>query len=154
MGSRERRHLQRRTENMSFKNIVVHHLVKSEDLNHHGTLYAGRAAEWLVEAGYCAAASLSDPEAIVCLNISGMTFTRPVPKGNIIRYESKIIKAGTTSLIAYIQVHLAATEEFVFDGFMTFVHVDVHGHKTPHGLKIVAETEAEKALQAKIPQHS
>ena len=31
-------------------------LVKGEDLNHHGTLYAGRTAEWFVEAGFIAAA--------------------------------------------------------------------------------------------------
>ena len=29
----------------------TYHLVKSEDLNHHGTLYAGRNAEWFVESG-------------------------------------------------------------------------------------------------------
>jgi hypothetical protein len=27
-------------------------LVKSEDLNHHGTLFAGRTAEWFVESGF------------------------------------------------------------------------------------------------------
>ena len=135
---------------MSFKNIVLHHLVKSEDLNHHGTLYAGRAADWLVEAGYCAAAALSDPEYLVCFNISGMTFTRPVPKGSIIRYDSEIVEAGSTSLTAYIQVHIVNTEAFVFDGHMTFIHVDAAGHKTPHGIKVIAETEEEKRLQAII----
>jgi acyl-CoA hydrolase len=139
---------------MSFKNIVLHHLVKSEDLNHHGTLYAGRAADWLVEAGYCAAAALSDPEYLVCFNISGMTFTRPVPKGSIIRYDSQIVKAGSTSLTAYIQVHLVGTEEFVFDGFMAFVHVDAKGHKAPHNIKIIAETDEEKRLQSMVPKHS
>jgi len=27
-----------------------YHLVKSEDLNHHGTLFAGRSAEWTCSA--------------------------------------------------------------------------------------------------------
>jgi len=41
-------------------------LVKSEDLNHHGTLFAGRSAEWFVEAGFIAAASVLPPKNIVC----------------------------------------------------------------------------------------
>ena len=32
------------------KEYKISHLIKSEDLNHHGTLFAGRTAEWLVEA--------------------------------------------------------------------------------------------------------
>jgi len=31
--------------------MVTMRLVKSEDLNHHGTLFAGRTAEWFVESG-------------------------------------------------------------------------------------------------------
>ena len=31
------------------------HLVKGEDLNHHGTLFAARAAGWFAEAGFAAA---------------------------------------------------------------------------------------------------
>jgi len=50
-------------------------LVKSEDLNHHGTLFAGRTAEWFVESGFIAAASILDPKTIVCLKIHGMYFT-------------------------------------------------------------------------------
>jgi hypothetical protein len=30
---------------------VVLHLIRSEDLNHHGALFAGQMAKWLVEAG-------------------------------------------------------------------------------------------------------
>ena len=37
---------------MKIKSFSTYHLVKSEDLNHHGTLYAGRSAEWFVEAGF------------------------------------------------------------------------------------------------------
>ena len=34
------------------------HLVRSEDLNHHGTLFAGQMAKWLVEAGVITASRL------------------------------------------------------------------------------------------------
>ena len=47
----------------------THRLVKSEDLNHHGTLFAGRSAEWFVEAGFVAASSLLNPKYLICLKI-------------------------------------------------------------------------------------
>ena len=42
--------------------VVTSRLVKSEDLNHHGTLFAGRTAEWFVESGFIAATSLLNPQ--------------------------------------------------------------------------------------------
>ena len=38
---------------MRFQTLVTNRFVKGEDLNHHGTLFAGRAAEWFVESGRC-----------------------------------------------------------------------------------------------------
>ncbi len=55
---------------MDIQTIQICHLVKSEDLNHHGTLYAGRTAEWFVETGFVSAAKLLPPERIVCLRDS------------------------------------------------------------------------------------
>jgi len=50
---------------MNMETLTIYHLVKSEDLNHHGTLFAGRGAEWLVEAGFIAAANLLPPQFIL-----------------------------------------------------------------------------------------
>lgn len=123
----------------------AYHLVKTGDLNHHGTLFAGRTAEWFVEAGFIAAAGLAEPENIVCLKIHGMQFTRPVPSGAIICLESRIVFAGRTSLIAHIRSVLE--NEVVLDGFITFVHVDDRGKPAPHGLTISASTDEERELQ-------
>lgn len=127
---------------MSLQTFVTHHLVKSNDLNHHGTLFAGRGAEWLVEAGFVAASNMTNPENTVCLNIHGMVFTRPVPKGSIIRYESKVVYAGRTSMVVFIKVMMSKDESFVLDGFMTFIHVNTEGHPAPHGL-VVEPVDAE-----------
>lgn len=121
------------------------HLVKSEDLNHHGTLYAGRSAEWFVEAGFIAAARLKSPESIVCLKIHGMTFTRPVRCGEIATYNSKIIYAGRTSLVAFVEMF--AKEQLVVNGFITFIHVDENSNPLEHGIKIDPVTEEDKKLQ-------
>ncbi len=67
------------------KVFKISHLVKSEDLNHHGTLFAGRTAEWLVEAGFVtAAAEHGRPQDVLCVNVHGFTFKRPVEKGDIL----------------------------------------------------------------------
>lgn len=138
---------------MNVKKFITHHLVKSEDLNHHGTLFAGRGAEWFVEAGFVAASSITAPENTVCLNIHGMVFSRPVKRGRIIRYESKVVYAGRTSLMVYVHVVLGDTEEFVVDGFMTFIHVNSEGRPTPHGLVIEATDPEDIALQERAKQY-
>ncbi|HWR41286.1 MAG TPA: hotdog domain-containing protein [Patescibacteria group bacterium] len=131
------------------QNFTLHHLVKGNDLNHHGTLFAGRGAEWFVESGFIAAASLSSPEHVVCVNIHGMVFSRPVPKGSIIRFDSKLIYTGRTSMTVYVRAILPKDAAFVVDGFLTFIHVDGEGKSSPHGLTVTATDPEDIALQAK-----
>jgi len=133
---------------MKIKTCTSHRLVKNEDLNHHGTLYAGRSAEWFVEAGFIAAAALTKPENIVCLKIHGMTFIRPVSPGEIIVFESRIILAGRSSLHAHVR--MLAKGEFVVDGFITFVHVDHEGRSQPHGIAITPTSPEDQALQERL----
>lgn len=127
---------------------ITNRLVKNEDLNHHRTLFAGRSAEWFVEAGFIAAASLTHPENIVCLKIHGMTFLRPVKGGEIVTFESRIIMAGRTSLHAHIRMRVK--DEFVMEGFITFVNVDIDGRARPHGIEITPASEADQVLQKRI----
>ena len=118
----------------------------SADLNHHGTLYAGRGVEWMVEAGLIAACDATKSEHIVCLRINALLFRKPVPMGQLLRYAGKIIYAGRTSLIAYVKVTNSITEEFIVDGFFTYVYVDKDGKAVPHGVTIEAETEEDLRL--------
>jgi acyl-CoA hydrolase len=129
---------------MEISTYTTHHLVKGEDLNHHGTLYAGRAAEWFVEAGFIAAAGLVPPHHIVCLRIHGMQFIHPVRPGEIVHFSSKIVATGKSRLIAFIEMR--ACEKEVVKGFITFVNVDSEGHAFPHGITIVPATEEDIAL--------
>ena len=130
---------------MDIKTFVIHHLVKGEDLNHHRTLFAGRDAEWVVEAGFIAAASLLPPVNVVCVKVHGMLFRRPVHPGEIIRFESKVVLTGRTRLVSYVRALVG--EELAVDGFITFVYVDEQGKPQPHGLQMMAETPEDQALQ-------
>lgn len=122
-----------------------YHLIKSEDLNHHGTLYAGRSAEWFVEAGFTAVAAMTRPENVVCLQIHGMTFKQPLRLGEVACYESRVVLAGRTKLVTHIQV--IRNKEKIVDGFITFIHVDKDGRSSPHGIEITPLTAEDIELQ-------
>ena len=124
-------------------------LVKSEDLNHHGTLFAGKTAMWFVEAGFIAVASLTHSENIVCLNIHGMLFKKPIGNGHVVRFESRVVLAGTTRLVSYVKVLENSDEDFLLDGFISFIHVDLKGKPVPHGIVIEATDPEDLALQEK-----
>lgn len=129
---------------MSTTTYTTYHLVKSEDLNHHGTLYAGRTAEWFVESGFIAAASLTKPENIVCLKIHGMTFTAPVRPGSLAQFTSKVVYTGRSKIVVMIKLSVKETD--VVKGFISFVNVDKDTNPLPHGVTIVPETDEEKEL--------
>ena len=134
---------------MKPKVYVIHRHVKGQDMNHHRTLFAGRSAEWFVEAGFIAAAGLTSPERVVCANIHGMVFSKPVQSGDILRFESRVVFAGRSRLVSYVRVVFDRNEELGLDGFLTFVHVDEQGRPLPHGIVIDAVDPEEIRLQEK-----
>ena len=132
---------------MGLKTHSICRLVKSEDLNHHGTLFAGKTAMWFVESGFIAAAGYTHPENILCLKIHGMLFKKPVQNGQVIRFESKVVLTGTTRLITYVSVVDNNSDVFCLDGFISFVHVDHNGKPLPHGIIIEASDPEDVLLQ-------
>jgi acyl-CoA hydrolase len=125
---------------------VTMRLVKSEDLNHHGTLFAGRTAEWFVESGFIAATTLLNPQNVVCLKIHGMFFTSPAKSGEVLKFSSKIVYTGKTSLTAYVQVNKQSVEKPLVDGFVTFIHVDESTKPFPHLIEVKPQTDEDKSL--------
>lgn len=128
------------------KPVLTTRLVKSEDLNHHGTLFAGRTAEWFVESGFIAAASLLNPKYIVCLKIHGMTFSKPAKPGQILRFVSKIVYTGRTSLVCNVKVVKVDSDEPFVNGFITFINVNDETKSNPHFIEICPVTDEDKAL--------
>lgn len=131
---------------MELGHITARHLIKGEDINHHGTLYAGRGAEWMVEAGFMAASAATDSENIVCMRINSLLFVTPAAKGQMVKLESKICFAGRTSLTAYVRVSNGNTGDFIVDGFFTYVYIDDEGRPQPHGVEVHPKNEAEEEL--------
>jgi acyl-CoA hydrolase len=129
------------------KEYICSRLVKSEDLNHHGTLFAGRTAEWFVESAFIAAAStMGDPEKVVCLNIHGFVFRTPINRGEIVKFTSKVVYVGKTSIVVYTKLDMELNKIQPVEGFITFISVDADGKKVPHGL-VMDEPKDEEEIQ-------
>lgn len=117
------------------------HLVKGEDLNHHGTLFAARAAAWLVEAGFAAAAcEHGDTDEIVLRNLQNMSFSKPVKKGSVVKFESRVIFAGSTSLMVAVTAKDAMSGELAIEGYITFVTIDKETKKKKQHNVVLDET--------------
>lgn len=132
------------------REFVTTRLVKSEDLNHHGTLFAGRMSEWFVEGCFIAAATThGNPEEIVCIKLHGLKFGRPAKKGQIIKLTTKVVLTGNTSITVYGKVTGLDDNDISVDGYITFVCVDGAGKKRFHGIETpAASTPEEEGLIA------
>ncbi len=121
--------------------VVTTRLVKSVDLNHHGTLFAGRMAEWLVETGFLTArqALACDPRNIVCVRLHGMDFKRSAENGATVLLEGRVAHVGNRSLTVYVECFTLAplTNERtqITEGFATFTKI-VEGKSVPHDLSV------------------
>lgn len=135
------------------KEYKISHLVKSEDLNHHGTLFAGRTAEWLVEAAFIAAAATHGrPQDILCVNVHGFTFKKPVQKGDILTIHSRIVKTGTTSMMVHVKTLCEIDPGQNVEGFVTFVCVEPDTKKKrAHNITL---DEAESEEEAKLRERA
>ena len=138
---------------MALEKIKACRLVKSEDLNHHGTLFAGRCAEGFVESGFIAVAGKLDPQFVVCLKIHGMEFLHPVRAGSVLTFESRIAAVRRSTITVYVRSYESATPERIFsDGFITFCYVDENTHSRPHGLVVEPESEEEIGLNRRAAE--
>lgn len=113
------------------------HLVAGEDLNHHGTLFAARAAGWFVEAAFTAAACAYGKNEIVCRNLNSMSFKRPVQPGTVLKFLTRIVYTGKSSFIVDVSAVDALNGEEAIEGMVTFVTVDEKtGKKTEHQIML------------------
>lgn len=131
------------------KEYETFHLVKGEDLNHHGTLFAARAAAWLVEAGFVAAAcEHGNNDEVVLRNLHNMSFSKPVQKGTIVKFVSRVVYTGSTSIIVSVLAKDAMSAAVYVEGYITFVTIEEgSGKKKVHGILLDDAEDAEELRQ-------
>ncbi len=122
------------------RETMISHLVKPEDLQHHGTLFAGQMAKWFVEACFVAATRLHGrPKDIVCVQVHNLHFAKPANNGDIIEIRSNVAFTGSTSITVHGEVFINEDETPAISGFVTYVTVDSDGKPYKHGLSLPAE---------------
>lgn len=123
------------------------HLVKQEDLNHHGTLFAARAAAWVVESGFATAAcEHGNTDDIVLRNLQNMSFFRPVKPGVVVKFTGRVVYAGSSSIMVAVTAENAVTGEPAIEAFITFVTIDkINGGKKPHNICLDENADEEEA---------
>ncbi len=119
---------------------IISHLIRPEDLQHHGTLFAGRMAEWFVETCFIAACRLTGkPQDIVCVQVHGMNFKKPANNGDIIEIKSRVAYLSRTSITVHGQAFINQNKASAVSGMITFVTVDKENKPYAHGLVLSEE---------------
>ena len=122
------------------RETIISHLIKPEDLQHHGTLFAGQMAKWLVEACFVSATRLvGKPKDIVCVQIHGMGFKKPAQNGDIIEIRSRVAYTGNTSITVHAEAFINEDAIPAVTGLATYVTVDSQGKPYKHGFTLPEE---------------
>lgn len=137
------------------KQFETSRLITGKDMNHHDTLFAGRMAEWFAEATFLGASDLygkyGETDHLVAVEIHSMKYLGPSFNGDMIRFISKGVKAGRTSLTVYTKALVNDTDIKVAEGLVTFVCVNGDKQKIPHNIVLdEPETEEEKNIIEKF----
>ncbi len=83
------------------------------------------SAEWLVEAAFVAAASEHGrPQDVLCINIHGFIFKKPVAKGTILNIAFTGVKVGHTSIVVYVKAVSEIEKHSMLMDFLLLVCVE------------------------------
>lgn len=120
------------------KTYKTTHMVRMEDLNHHQNLYAGRGIEWMIEAAFIAAAlEHGEKHGLLYRNTHQFSFEKSVEPGEVISYNSTVVRVGKTSLTIRVALISEGDGEQKAEGYTTFVTVKPHSHeKVNHGITL------------------
>jgi len=125
-------------------------MVLGDDLNHHDTLFAGKASLYIVECGFLAVQDFLQTNHIVCLGLDGFRFLRSVHKGTMIDLKSTIVHAGTSSVGVYVEMDTFPDRKLAAEGFLSFVHInEADGSAVPHHVTLAAADETTAALRSR-----
>lgn len=114
------------------------HLVKSEDLNHHHTLYAGRCVEWCVQIAYITAEQCFEaPQPLVFMSIRSLSMRAPARVGDILEYSGTVDYIGDSTIGVRVDAKITQPrndQKTVATGTFLFCTVDGEGKSLSHGL--------------------
>lgn len=122
------------------------HMVRMEHLNHHANLYAGQGIEWMMESTFIAAClAHGDAAGLVFKNTHQFNFMKSVQLGDIIGYESVVVRTGRTSMTMRVGMVNEMTGELMAEGYATYVTIDPETRKPlAHSVVLDETTDPEE----------
>ncbi|MFL2630282.1 MAG: acyl-CoA thioesterase [Thermodesulfobacteriota bacterium] len=132
---------QKRKSTMATSSIMVF----PSDTNDYGTMYGGRLIEMMDMVGGICARRYSGHKAVTA-SIEDMQFNKPINRGDIIEFTSKVIYTGNTSLVIKTKVTREAYDEdkeLCARAYFVFVAMDKDGKPTQVP-ELVLHTEKDK----------
>ena len=118
---------------MSDPYIAIQTIMMPKDTNRHGTIFGGVLLANIDLAGAIAATRElqlrgGNPKAsFVTVALNRVEFKKPVLVGDVVRFETRIVKVGRTSMTVHIDVNVerGAQTIHVTDAEAVFVGVDL-----------------------------
>ena len=110
--------------------------VKMEHMNHHDSMYAGTAADWLCEFAFMGLAkAIGRQDGFVMSRIMEIQFVKPILLGTLLDFRYEVAHYGRTSFEGELEAGDLLFEERIFlKARFLFVNIDEQGDKCPHGL--------------------
>ena len=119
-------------------------MVFPSDTNDYGTMYGGRLIEMMDMVGGICARRFSSHKAVTA-SIEDMQFNKPINRGDIIEFKSKVIYTGRTSMVVKTKVTREGydeAKEICARAYFVFVAMDSNGKPTEvPKLELVTEKE-------------
>ena len=114
------------------------HLVKSEDLNHHQTLYAGRCVEWGVEMAYITAQRCFEhPRPLVFMSIRSLSIRASAKVGDLVELTGRVDYLGESTIGVRVdgrRLQDGTAQRTIVTGTFLFCTIDEQGKAVPHDL--------------------
>ncbi len=115
--------------------MVSYKLVMPGDMNNYNFLFGGKMLMWVDEFAWIAVSTDFPNCRFVTRSLGEISFFRKVEKGSILKFESKRVKIGNTSVTYHVDVYAQAPSQednpLVFHTDIVFVCVDEQGEKCP-----------------------
>ncbi len=117
---------------MEFKTRKI---VAPMDLNPHGTLFGGRALEWIDEEAFIFASCQLGSTSLVTKLMSTVNFVSSARLGDIVEIGCEVLKFGTSSITVNCHVRRMDTGALITEvGEIVFVNVGDDGRPLAHGV--------------------
>ncbi|MEP6467960.1 MAG: acyl-CoA thioesterase [Parafilimonas sp.] len=136
------------SKKVSESSTVMNEIVLPNDTNVFGNLMGGRLMYWMdIAAGITAVKHCNAP--CMTASVDNLSFKNPIKLGNVVRIESNITRAFTTSMEIHLKVwgedNLHQYRYESNEAYFTFVALDPNNKPKPVP-SVIPETEEQKLL--------